>query len=143
MTVDLERHVGATTVFRKTVGESDVYLFAGITGDISPNHVDETAMADTPYGARIAHGVLMVGFMSTAAIRFVEGTGEVAVSAGYERMRFIAPVRIGATVEISYTVTGVDTNRRRTTANVQARTDDGRVCAVAQHLLTFLDKDPS
>lgn len=143
MTLNLEQHVGTTTVFRKTVGESDVYLFAGITGDLSPNHIDETAMVDTQYGGRIAHGVLIVGFMSTAATRFVESTGEAAVSAGYERVRFVAPVRIGQTVEILYTVTGVDTERRRTTADVQARTEDGRVCAVAQHLLVFLAKEPS
>jgi 3-hydroxybutyryl-CoA dehydratase len=40
--------VGETFTFSKTVGESDVYLFAGITGDLSPNHVDEQAMAGTP-----------------------------------------------------------------------------------------------
>lgn len=141
MTLDLEQYIGATTVFRKTVGESDVYLFAGITGDLSPNHVDETAMAGTPYGTRIAHGVLIVGFMSTAATRFVASTGEIAVSAGYDRVRFVAPVRFGETVEVAYTITAVDAHRRRTTAQVQANTDDGRVCAVAEHLLTFLDKD--
>ena len=46
----------APVTFSKTVGESDVYLFAGITGDLSPNHVNEEAMRQTIYGTRIAHG---------------------------------------------------------------------------------------
>jgi 3-hydroxybutyryl-CoA dehydratase len=136
---DLESLVGQVASFRKTVGESDVYLFAGLTGDLSPNHVDEQAMASTPFGTRIAHGVLIIGFMSTAATRFVETTGTVAVSAGYDRIRFIAPVRIGQTVSVTYTITAADPVRRRTTAHVEAHTDDGELCAVADHLLTFVD----
>ena len=46
--------IGLTATFRKTVSESDVYLFAGITGDFSPNHVDEEFMRGTQYGGRIA-----------------------------------------------------------------------------------------
>jgi acyl dehydratase len=57
--------LGDVTRFSKTVSESDVYGFAGITGDFSPNHVNEQAMRDSPYGGRIAHGALMVGYMST------------------------------------------------------------------------------
>ena len=52
--------------FSKTVGESDVYLFAGITGDLAPVHVDQEFMkANSPFGERIAHGVLVLGFTST------------------------------------------------------------------------------
>ncbi len=136
---DLESLVGQVASFRKTVGESDVYLFAGLTGDLSPNHVDEQAMASTPFGTRIAHGVLIVGFMSTAATRFVETTGAVAVSAGYDRVRFIAPVRFGQTVSVTYTIIAADPARRRTTARVEAHTEDGQLCALADHLLTFVD----
>ena len=59
--------VGDSVTFTKTVGESDVYLFAGITGDFAPNHVDRTYMARTRYGERIAHGVLVLGYSSTAS----------------------------------------------------------------------------
>ena len=57
--------VGDSVSFSKTVGESDVYLFAGISGDFSPNHIDEEVMKATPYGRRIAHGALLVGYMFT------------------------------------------------------------------------------
>ena len=55
--------VGDATQFSKTVGETDVTLFAGITGDLSPNHVNEAYMLGSPYGGRIAHGALLVGYM--------------------------------------------------------------------------------
>ena len=69
----------------KTVGESDVYLFAGITGDFSPNHVNKEAMGKTPYKERIAHGVLSVGFASTTSTLMIEKAGATAVSVGYDR----------------------------------------------------------
>ena len=50
--------IGDSVSFSKTVGESDVYLFAGITGDLAPNHVDEEYMKRSSYGGRIAHGAL-------------------------------------------------------------------------------------
>jgi acyl dehydratase len=59
--------VGDSVSFSKTVSESDVYGFAGITGDFSGNHVDEEFMKKSAYGRRIAHGALMIGFMSTCS----------------------------------------------------------------------------
>jgi 3-hydroxybutyryl-CoA dehydratase len=64
--------VGDSVKFSKTVGESDIYLFAGLTGDLSQNHVDDEFMSHSIYGKRIAHGALMVGFMSTASTRMIE-----------------------------------------------------------------------
>ena len=53
--------VSLSVRFTKTVGETDVYMFAGITGDLPPNHVDESFMQKTVYGGRIAHGALLTG----------------------------------------------------------------------------------
>ena len=53
--------IGDAVKFSKTVGESDIYLFAGITGDLSQNHVDDEFMSHSIYGRRIAHGALMIG----------------------------------------------------------------------------------
>ena len=61
--------VGTSLSFTKTVSESDVYLFAGITGDFSPNHVDAEYMRQGRYGERIAHGALMVGWTSPTSAR--------------------------------------------------------------------------
>ena len=59
--------VGDQVRFSKTVGDSDVYLFAGITGDLAPNHVDEEYMRGTAHGRRIAHGALLIGLTWTAS----------------------------------------------------------------------------
>ena len=59
--------VGERARFTKTIGETDVYLFAGITGDFAPNHVDKSYMERSKFGRLQAHGALIVGFMSTAA----------------------------------------------------------------------------
>src|SRR5215510_270827 len=64
---DFHVAVGDHASFSKTVGESDVYLFAGITGDFAPNHVNKAFMEKSSYGRLIAHGALLVGYMSTAS----------------------------------------------------------------------------
>src|SRR5947209_10919851 len=94
--------VGDTTTFTKTVGEHDVYGFAGISGDFAPNHVNKAYMERSRYGRLIAHGALLVGYMSTASTRMAERTHSdpsvTGVSLGYDRMRFLAPVFFGDTI---------------------------------------------
>jgi len=122
------------------VSESDVYLFAGITGDFSPNHVDEQEMSKTRYGGRIAHGALLVGFMSacsTMATAGARSAGETPVSLGYDRIRFLRAVRLGDTITVTYRISGVDVVRRRTTAAVEVVNQHDALVAVATHLLKW------
>lgn len=134
--------VGDRVSFRKTVGESDVYLFAGITGDLSANHVDAEAMKASAYGRRIAHGVLLVGFMSTCSTRMIERApptpDATAVSLGYDRIRFLAPVFIGDTVQLTYTIAEIDPARRRSRARIEATNQHGTLVAVAEHILKWV-----
>ncbi len=134
--------VGETFTFTKTVGESDVYLFAGITGDLSSNHVDEHKMAATRYGGRIAHGALLIGYMSAcstmATSRRRNDDGEFAVALGYDRVRFLRGVRIGDTITVTYRVTEIDKDRRRARASVEVATQDGELAAVAEHILKWV-----
>ena len=130
--------IGDSVSFAKTVGESDVYLFAGITGDFSPNHVNKEVMEGTPYKERIAHGVLSVGFASTTSTLMIEQSGASAVSLGYDRIRFIGPIFIGDTVTVTYTISEIDQENLRTRADIEAANQRGEVCTVAQHILKFL-----
>ena len=135
--------VGDQVIFSKTVGESDVYLFAGITGDFSPNHVDEVFMSKTAFGRRIAHGALLVGYMSTASTKILERhAGEpgsdTPVSLGYDRIRFIRPVFIGDTVTVQYTVESADPESRRTSSKIEVSTEDGSLVAVAEHIMKWV-----
>jgi acyl dehydratase len=134
---------GDVVTFAKTVGETDIYLFAGITGDFSVNHVNEQYMAGSKYGGRIAHGALIVGFMSTCSTLMIEhcrGTEgeETPVSLGYDRVRFLGAVRIGDTVTLTYTIAQVDEAKRQSLADIRVENQRGELVAVAQHLLRWV-----
>ena len=138
-----EETIGASVTCAKTVGESDVYLFAGITGDLSPNHVDEVAMAGTQYGGRIAHGALLVGYMSRASTMIGDKCatlmrGHYPVSLGYDRVRFLEAVKIGDTITITYRIVSADAERMRTVADVNLHNQNGTLCAVASHIMRWL-----
>ena len=135
--------VGDRVQFAKTVGESDVYLFAGITGDLSSNHVNEEVMRRSSYGRRIAHGALLIGFMSTTSTLMIERSGgvgseETPVSLGYDRIRFLAPVFIGDTITVTYTIAEVDPARRRSRSEIALTNQDGTLVAVGQHILKWV-----
>jgi 3-hydroxybutyryl-CoA dehydratase len=136
--------IGLSTSFRKTVSESDVYLFAGITGDLSPNHVDEEFMKTTPYGGRIAHGALLVGYMSGCSTDIVAKCLSLKnyqpVSLGYDRIRFPQAVLIGDTIELNYTITKADQSKSRTLADITIINQRGETCAVATHIMAWLKK---
>ncbi len=140
---DFHLSVGEQVTFSKTVGESDVYLFAGITGDLNGLHVNEQFMSGTAYGQRIAHGALLVGFMSTTSTMMIaRSTGgernETPVSLGYERIRFIAPVYINDTVSVTYTVAQIDEERRRALSDIEVVNQRGETVAVAQHIIKWV-----
>ncbi len=140
---DFHLSVGEQVTFSKTVGESDVYLFAGITGDLNGLHVNEQLMSGTAYGQRIAHGALLVGFMSTTSTmmiaRCAEGeSDETPVSLGYERIRFTAPVYINDTVSVTYTVAQIDEERRRALSDIEVVNQRGETVAVAQHIIKWV-----
>lgn len=140
--------IGATVSCTKTVGESDVYLFAGITGDLSPNHVDEVAMAATPYGGRIAHGALLVGYMSRASTLITDRCPALMrehypVSLGYDTIRFLKGVRIGETITVNYRIEAADEEKMRTTAAVTIHNQIGACCAIATHIMRWLKRSTS
>ena len=138
--------IGDQVSFSKTVGETDVYLFAGITGDFSGNHVNEEYMKRSSYGRRIAHGALLVGFMSTTSSLMIaeverKGIDETPVSLGYDRVRFIKPVFINDTVTVTYTISEIDLDKRRSRAKVEVVNQDGATVAVAEHIMAWV-KNP-
>ena len=134
--------VGDATSFSKTVGEYDVYAFAGISGDFAPNHVDRAYMQKSGYKDLIAHGALLVGYMSTASTQMAQHSRADAsvtgVSLGYDRMRFLAPVYFGDTITVDYRIVAIDTAKLRATADIRITNQDGVLVAVAQHLLKWV-----
>ena len=131
--------VGLSTRFSKTVSESDVYLFAGITGDLDPNHVDEEYCKRTSLGHRVAHGALIVGYMSAASTHILEDFERPMVSVGYDRIRFIKPVYLGDTINIEYVITSLDRERERIISKVEVKNQQGELVCVADHIMQLVD----
>lgn len=128
--------VGMEVSFTKTIGEYDVYSFAGVSGDFSPNHVDDEYMSRTPYGQRIAHGVLTMALMSTCSSKLIESLGNPpTVSYGYNRVRFIKPVFIGDTLTARYRVASVEDGGNKSFSEVTVTNQRGETVSVATHIL--------
>ena len=104
--------VGMTAGFAKTVTDADIVLFAGISGDTNPVHLDDEYAAGTPFKGRIAHGMLTAAFISAVLGTILPGPGAIYMS---QSLRFKAPVRPGDTVRARARVTAIDPQRRRVT----------------------------
>jgi acyl dehydratase len=127
--------IGTTSVFTKTVSESDVYLYAGISGDFSPNHINAEYMQGGRYGARVAHGTLLLGFMSAASAQLYLGR---TASMGYDRVRFIAPVFFGDTIRTEYKIREYDRVKKRVFADVTCTNQRGETVAVAVNIRAYI-----
>tara|TARA_B100000674_G_C37955396_1_gene969341 strand:- start:1520 stop:1972 length:453 start_codon:yes stop_codon:yes gene_type:complete len=133
--------VGSRTTFSKTISESDVYLFAGITGDFSPNHINRQYMEKSSYGRLMAHGALLVGFMSTVSTMAIAETrqaDETPVSVGYDRVRFLQPVFLGDTVTVTYKIIEIEHSRKRSYADIEVINQNHELVGVAKHILQWV-----
>ena len=104
--------VGQTAIYARTITETDIVLFAGITGDNNPVHINEEFAAKTMFSGRIAHGMLTASFISTVLGVKLPGPGAIYVS---QTVRFKAPVRAGDTLTVRATITDLVPEKRRAT----------------------------
>lgn len=107
---DLTPGMSASTA--KTVTETDIILFSGISTDVNPAHLDEEYAKNTMFGGRIAHGMLSAGFISAVLANKLPGPGTIYLS---QTLKFKAPVRAGDTVTATVTVKEVNTAKNRVT----------------------------
>ena len=105
---DLEEGMSAT--YGKTITEADVVLFAGISGDDNPIHIDEEYARDTIFKGRVVHGMFLAGLISCVVGTRLPGPGAIYMG---QTLKFLAPVRIGDTVRVVATVTDVNREKRR------------------------------
>jgi 3-hydroxybutyryl-CoA dehydratase len=114
--------VGDAAESRKTISETDVYLFAGVSGDFNPLHIDAEYAKTTPFGARVAHGPLTFSLCAGLLGTELPGLGTVAVS---NQITYEAPVFIGDTIAVRVEVAELDPDRNRATMAVTWRNQDG------------------
>lgn len=116
-----ELSVGMTAVFAKTVTEADIVLFAGISGDINPVHLNHEFATETMFEGRIAHGMLTAGFISTVIGTKLPGPGAIYLK---QSLNFKAPVRAGDTVRARVTIREVIAEKRRVVLDTVATVGD-------------------
>ena len=104
--------VGMSKIYSKTISEADIVMFAGISGDTNPVHLNRLFAEGTVFKERIAHGMLSASFISTVLGTQLPGPGCIYLS---QSLKFRAPVRAGDTVVARATVKVIDTEKRRVT----------------------------
>ncbi len=105
-----ELKIGDAAEFAKTVTETDVYLYAGVSGDLNPAHINEAYAATTFFKTRIAHGMLSAGFISAVLGMQLPGPGSIYLR---QELNFRAPVRIGDTVTARVEVIEINMEKNR------------------------------
>ena len=114
--------LGEAAEFGKTVSEADIHGFAGICGDFNPAHVNEEYARGTPFGARIAHGMLTASFISTVIGTMLPGPGSIYMQ---QEMRFSAPVYIGDTITARAEVVELIQEKRRVRLRTTCTNQEG------------------
>ncbi len=109
---DLE--AGMTAIYSKTVTEADIVMFAGISGDTNPVHLDANFADQTVFKGRIAHGMLSASFISTVLGTRLPGPGCIYLG---QSLKFRAPVKAGDTVTARVTLKAIDLETKRVTVD--------------------------
>ena len=121
-----EIHIGQTASFQRAVSVRDIELFAEVSGDQNPVHLDEDFARTSRFGERIAHGMLTGAFISAALAMELPGPGTVYLS---QSLRFRLPVKIGDEIRVELEVTEKNERRQQVTIDCKAFNQDGKVVA--------------
>ena len=113
--------VGMTRSLRKTITDRDIELFAEVSTDRNPVHLDDAYAMDTIFEGRIAHGMLTAGLISAVIGEQLPGHGTVYLG---QSLKFLAPVRPGDSVEAVVTVLSIDYAKRRVQLGTTCFVDD-------------------
>jgi 3-hydroxybutyryl-CoA dehydratase len=116
--------LGDKADFQKTITETDVYLFAGITGDLNPAHINQVAAEQTMFKGRIVHGMLVSGLISTVLGMYLPGPGTIYLG---QEVKFMAPVRMGDTIKAEVEVVEIIAEKNRIKLKTTCYNQDNKV----------------
>jgi 3-hydroxybutyryl-CoA dehydratase len=128
-----EINLGDSAEFSKTVSEADIYLYAGVTGDFNPAHINEAYAKQTFFKGRIAHGMLSAGFISAVIANRLPGPGTIYIR---QELNFLAPVRIGDTVTARVEVVERIPDKNRLLLRTTCVVEDGTAVVDGQALVS-------
>jgi len=126
--------VGQWATASHTVSDTDVVLYAAVTGDMNPAHVDEASARTGRFGARIAHGMLSGGFISALLASQLPGPGSIYMS---QSMRFVRPVLIGDTVTTRVEIVELIEAKRRVRLATTCRNQRDELVLDGEALVLF------
>ena len=130
--------VGQSDNYTRTVTDADIVLFAGVSGDDNPVHINEPWAAATMFKGRIAHGMLSASYISTVIGTRLPGPGTIYMG---QSLKFKAPVRIGDTVTATVTVREINEEKRRLTLDTVCTV--GETVVIDGEAMVMLPKPPS
>jgi 3-hydroxybutyryl-CoA dehydratase len=110
-TID-QLQVGDSAQFAKTITDADIVLFAGVTGDLNPAHINDEYAKNTFFKTRIAHGILLGGFISSVIGMQLPGPGTIYIK---QELNFLAPARVGDTITARVEVSEMNKEKNRIT----------------------------
>jgi 3-hydroxybutyryl-CoA dehydratase len=128
-----ELKVGETAEFGKTVSESDIYLYAGITGDFNPAHLNKQYAQKTFFKNRIAQGMLSAGFISGILGTKLPGPGTIYLE---QTIKFLAPVRIGDTITARVEVVEIVHEKSRVQLKTTCTNQEGTLVLKGEALVS-------
>lgn len=125
--------VGDAAEFSKTISEADVYLYAGVSGDLNPAHINEAYAKGTFFKNRIAHGMLTASFISAVIGMQLPGPGTIYMG---QNLNFLAPVRIGDTVTARVQVAEKIDEKKRVRLTTTCTNQDGTLLIAGEALVS-------
>jgi len=124
-----EISIGDNASFTKTISETDIYLFAGISGDFNPMHVNEEFAKKTMFGRRIAHGAIATSLIAPVLGTMLPGLGTVAIDTS---VRYKAPVYPGDTITATATVVEIFEEKNRVRMELKWVNQGGTEVAIGE-----------
>lgn len=115
--------VGMTNTLSRTLTETDLLLFAKVSGDTNPLHLDQEFAEKTQFGGRIAHGMWIASIISCALATKLPGPGGIYLG---QELKFLRPVKVGDTITVQLEVTDINLRRKRATVTTNVINQDGK-----------------
>jgi 3-hydroxybutyryl-CoA dehydratase len=128
-----ELKVGERAEFSKTISETDVYLYSGITGDLNPAHINEEYGKGTFFKTRIVHGMLLGGLISGVLGNKLPGPGTIYIR---QEMDFLAPVRFGDTITAAVEISEIRKDQKRVTVKTTCVNQEGTLVLTGQAVVS-------
>jgi len=119
-----ELDVGQSATYARTISEAEIVLFAGVSGDDNPVHLNEIYAAESMFKGRIAHGMLTASYISTVIGTRLPGPGSIYLG---QNLKFLHPVRSGDTIVATVTIKDINPEKRRLTLSTVCTVGDNVV----------------